>query len=891
MDSHPLSASSAAGIAGPRLRLPPAPPRPRSARFPLAALLVPVLSSGALWLMTHSAYALVFAAAGPALAGLSVLEARRGTRRDRQSAREERAAALARIEHELAEAHAAEREELSARAPGATGSLNAPVAPRLWGSAGGPLLVSLGLGEQASGCRVEGEPVDEPERALVKRSRVLSAAPAIVDAAQGVAVCGPLVLREAYLRGLRVQLRARHPPHELARARLEGCERAYDISAGFAAIVELLGPATALLLSGGAVTADRPRRLAPELVPAAGARVFEQAMRERAAPRSVASAGAAAGGLGAVFARGSDGPVEIDLVADGPHAIVGGTTGSGKSELLVSWVAALAAERSPTELNVLLVDFKGGTAFRRLEALPHVVGVVTDLSPTEAERALRSLSAELRRREKTLAEARVGDVGELPSGALPRLVVVVDEFAALLDAHAGLEALFTDLAARGRALGIHLVLSTQRPAGTVRDNLAANCLLRLSLRVQTPADSRWLVGTDAASALPPSQPGRGVLVAGGTVSSVQFARTPAAEIEGISERWRGHAAGRRPWLAPLPPRVTRASLGASAGVALADVPDEQRRETVDIGAEKLPMAVLGVAGSGKSSVLRAIAAVRSGAAARLTAADDLEAAWDAVNAALRAIDGLSAAGAGLLLIDDADAIIARLGDEFAGHWLAGLARVFREGRRAGVDVVVTAQGVTPALRSVVAIASGTVLLRQASRQDHLLAGAAAVLYDPELPAGGAIWGGRRVQFVDPDELPAPPRAAAELVELDLSERRAAPLAIVTRVPARFAEAAARFVPPEAIVAPADYGHRDGGRSMPELVVGDSDSWLARPQLFAELRQRHPAVFYRCEPAEVRQLARARALVPPPLVPNPDRCWLLDADGAVARGRLGRRGAA
>ena len=92
----------------------------------------------------------------------------------------------------------------------------------------------------------------------------------------------------------------------------------------------------------------------------------------------------------------------IDLVGDGPHAVIGGTTGSGKSELLISWVLAMAANYGPDVVNFLLVDFKGGSSFAPLARLPHCVGVITDLDELSAARALDSLRAELRLRERVL---------------------------------------------------------------------------------------------------------------------------------------------------------------------------------------------------------------------------------------------------------------------------------------------------------------------------------------------------------------------------------------------------------------------------------------------------------------------------------------------------------
>ena len=136
-------------------------------------------------------------------------------------------------------------------------------------------------------------------------------------------------------------------------------------------------------------------------------------------------------------------------------------------------------------MSFLLADFKGGTAFDALAGVPHVTGVITDLDGAGARRAIESLRAEVRWREAAIAGAGARDILD-PRVDLPRLVVVVDEFAALLGDHPELHAVFTDVAARGRALGMHLVLGTQRAAGVIRDSLLANCPLRISLRVTDP---------------------------------------------------------------------------------------------------------------------------------------------------------------------------------------------------------------------------------------------------------------------------------------------------------------------------------------------------------------------------------------------------------------------
>src|SRR5690606_21607160 len=159
------------------------------------------------------------------------------------------------------------------------------------------------------------------------------------------------------------------------------------------------------------------------------------------------------------FTLGSsaDGPVTLDLAVDGPHVLVGGTTGSGKSELLQSLVTSLATANRPDEPWFVLVDYKCGSAFCDCELLPHPRAVVTDIDPHLADRALRSLTAELKRRERVLAGAGARDLAsyQLAGGTeLPRLVLVIDEFRALAqELPAFLEGLVR-LAALGRSLGV-----------------------------------------------------------------------------------------------------------------------------------------------------------------------------------------------------------------------------------------------------------------------------------------------------------------------------------------------------------------------------------------------------------------------------------------------------
>lgn len=205
--------------------------------------------------------------------------------------------------------------------------------------------------------------------------------------------------------------------------------------------------------------------------------------------------------MSAVVGAGVDGPFAIDLRADGPHALVAGTTGSGKSELLQTWIAAMAASLSPARLQFVLVDYKGGAAFRECSELPHTAGFITDLTPHLARRALTALNAELRRREGILNDHRAKDQVDLetrnPEAAPPNLVLVIDEFAALASEIPQFVDGVIDVAQRGRSLGIHLVLATQRPAGVVSGAIRANTNLRIALRT-APGESDDVIGTGEA---------------------------------------------------------------------------------------------------------------------------------------------------------------------------------------------------------------------------------------------------------------------------------------------------------------------------------------------------------------------------------------------------------
>jgi S-DNA-T family DNA segregation ATPase FtsK/SpoIIIE len=205
---------------------------------------------------------------------------------------------------------------------------------------------------------------------------------------------------------------------------------------------------------------------------------------------------------------------------DGVHGMIAGTTGSGKSELLLTLIAGLAVNYDPTILNFVLVDYKGGAAFEPFRELPHCVDIVTNLDGKAVDRMFVAIDAELKRRSKVLADYKVKHIVEYREKGyhlkdpFPHLFIVVDEFAEMINENAEYKSRFDSITRLGRAIGVNLILATQRPSGVVTDQMRANMKLRICLRVETGDDSRELLGRSDAMFLPSGIPGRAYLQVG-----------------------------------------------------------------------------------------------------------------------------------------------------------------------------------------------------------------------------------------------------------------------------------------------------------------------------------------------------------------------------------------
>ena len=239
-----------------------------------------------------------------------------------------------------------------------------------------------------------------------------------------------------------------------------------------------------------------------------------QAMRGRTESNELAPCDPARALTALIGATDQQDPIVLDFGADGPHMLICGTTGSGKSEALRRIVKQLASDYSPEQVAFALVDFKGGAGLSVFAQLPHVQLFASDLDSAAAQRALAQLEIEVTRREELLAEYRCSDLLEYrqlvqPGPALPSLVVVIDEFRVFSESIPEANPRIDRLAAVGRALGIHLLLSTQRPAGTLTGQTRANLNTVIALRVNDPGESIELVGIPDAATL--TSPGQAVI--------------------------------------------------------------------------------------------------------------------------------------------------------------------------------------------------------------------------------------------------------------------------------------------------------------------------------------------------------------------------------------------
>ena len=398
------------------------------------------------------------------------------------------------------------------------------------------------------------------------------------------------------------------------------------------------------------------------------------------------------GSLSAPIGLTAGGTLSISLRRDGPHGVVAGTTGAGKSEFLQTFIASLAAHHSPERLALVLIDLKGGAAFQDLALLPHTVGFFTDLDEHLAARALISLNAELRRREEILRISGVKDLVDLEAtgklGIPPSLLIVFDEFAVIKTEMPDFIEGIVDIARRGRSLGVHMILATQSPTGVVDHHIRANTNLRVALRTANAAESQEIIERRDAADIPREITGRAWVRIGqdeptlvqtaysgrrahpdGVAASVtarSFGLSGAAQIAsaasnastGSSDAQKiiesavkaaesaGITRGAAPWLPPLPELVATSSisppsLGRGAlpvALGIVDEPTRQAQDPLIIDlANDGNLAIFGATGSGKTTALRTLVA---GIVAQSSPDDARFVVFDFASRGLRSLDSL-----------------------------------------------------------------------------------------------------------------------------------------------------------------------------------------------------------------------------------------------------------
>lgn len=883
------------------LVLPELPKRDRPNGFPYVMVLAPIVIAGVLFAVLQSPYVLIFAVFGPVLGIANVIDQRvGGRRRYRRALREYEGE----VERCLVQAEAAhERIRMRAR-------IAAPVPEDIVRGArvNGPG-VALGTTSVRGELRTSGANAE-----LATRVTTTPGMPVVVETRCVVlagAAPGLLALARAALVGLlATDLQARVAVagqalgplrSELAAIGVElaGCADADLILAtheprdvGDRVWLQLEADHSATLVdASGVVTRIVPAQLgAPQLRAWLPTVVAAQDSRRRAEQLLPSSIGlgdlaAAAGHTGAAtFLLDSKGPRSVDLISDGPHAVIGGTTGSGKSELLVAWAVALASQHSSAELTLLCLDFKGGATFDALASLPHCAGIVTDLDGDDAVRVSESLRAELRRREQWLRDHELRELPAEGIAGMSRLVVLIDEFQALIGAHPQLQELIADVAARGRSLGIHLVLCTQRPTGTFREELLANCSLRICLRVEQASDSQTLLGNTDAANIPAAQRGRAWLRVGGTNSLVQVAMVNQPLIERIArdECARLARAG-----APTPHAVWHPPLPSVLPVVESPLrrPDELVFGELDLPAQQLrrpasllageQLFVLGAAGRGRTSALETLAAAARRAAWEVVRVPpDAEGAWDSIE---RLADG----GEGvprrrLVVIDDLDAIEQRLGDEHRAALLDRVHALVRGGSERATSIVVSARRCGGQLLRIQQQCNQTLRLAHVTRNDWILQGGEPADWQPNWPPGRGRLGRDLVQVAVVEATPAFESASPRWEPFEIATAGAA---IVARRCAPIAQAFEQHVvavnaPPTATTL-REQGLGDAS------YLGDVEQWLGAYGSLARVAEHRDIAIIGITPGEWRSLFRADPL-PPAVRDLATRGFLRAPDGSVRR---------
>lgn len=837
-------------------------------RFPVFALVAPLVTSVVLFLVTGSAFTLLFALLGPVMAVAQYFDGKFHAKREalKQAEREDEEE-ISQSQQKQLEALAHREEMLRRNPPSSAYAQPGNVLRPLWAAgahpAGEERVVRLGVD------RIDGLPV-------------------LLDITAGIALRGSGIETRSVMRAMAFQLVWNWGSHEITRVGIDLTAEPELVALlspakSFPAVVSQIAEMDAIPLGlryllkverGRATLLDTvdamaaPIEMSVDLLTRAEANLIlpkilgetpPETKERETIPQCVEAVLKTTGmwqstreSLVVNVGRQQAYPLLLDLVSAGPHAAVTGMTGSGKTEFLKSWLVALAASYSPDELSFLVIDFKGGAGFSQLTDLAHVVGMVTDLDHVEAHRAMTSLHAEIRYRERVLAQCGAGDIAALAEGIqLGRLIVVVDEYRAVLEAFPELQSVFVDLAARGRSLGIHLILSSQRVGGTLGDGLLANCALRVGFRVSQKQDSQALLGDDAAFVLP-HIPGRAVIMGTGLdQKEFQAAFLKEQDIEVVeakTDHWLQEHLGwspRMPWLPPLPAVIRSVDMPEPfddcAWLGLADIPEHQ----VQTWAQYSPgsegnLLISGPARSGNSNACQLIAQQLG-----VGVIVDAEQAWDVVV-------GGAAPEKNVLIIDDLDAILDDFGLEHREEFVQCLTRAVRNAPKQDAAVVLSC---SEHIRGVTGLLSlfPAVLKLQSHAQP-----------------GRAVWSGHEVQLGLTEFLEHP---VAQVEKLDFDENTS--YLVVTH---RKRELLVEWLEESRL---SDIGTEMTiqVQNSPSILVGTPDEWMSQPALLGTLKHTSVLVLDGCTSSELRGLRLRSGLFPHA---GQGKTLVVEQDGSTTR---------
>jgi len=797
---------------------------------------MPIVMSITLFVITQSPVSLVLAVLSPTVLGMNLLVARRGERKRFAAETAEFQVAVEQLHRQTDEVHAAERTQWLRKHPHAF----------VIGYAPGP-----------SEAKVEGTASTPRLRALKDRVRENPALPVAIDMRHEAS--GARELSVAFTGVLARQLKLKAEQHGIEV--ILGQPKQEPSSAT---------PVLQLERDDGVIRLSTGERVALSI----GATARNQTVVNLGDDSHQLNRTNHRSTLNAVLGVGSgEVPIMIDLVRDGPHALIAGTTGSGKSELLQTFIWQLALRYPTSRVQFLLLDFKGGTSLQYLTQLPHTLELLTDLEHEQVQRTVSGLTTEMRRRERILREQGVNDISLLPeSAALPRLVIAVDEFATLLLELPDLHAVFTDIGARGRSLGLHLIIATQRPGGVVRDALAANCTLRFCLRVANAQESHAVLGSDAAMRLDPNILGACMHQARGEVSlRWRVTKTHADEISTLAAQMTDDRAT-RPWLPALPKKVSVASWATlsqgSVYLGLCDVPEQQLQQPVEWNPQQhSPLLVLGCSQSGKTNTADLIAEqwIEQDQEHEVRfIPGSAEIVWQQLAEALDRIDSDAASSPPTLWIfDDLDAAIDQMSGDHSSHVGHLLNRVVRELPKQH-GIVFTLARLPSQLSAALLTTSHRVMLRAAHKEQHVMWGLSSNTYSAKTPPGRAHYGDLTIQvgyagsMVTRQQLAVEPLPADELLAV-VSSR--------TRFWQR--HTSARWPEVECVrIGELESSSRvteiSGEQSSRPVYIGDVDEWLSNPSLANHLRLNATWIFDGCSALELRQIIR-KSTVPPPVI--------------------------